>query len=63
MTSSSGVWFDDDLTFTTDTDAWFVVEVVGEVSQGSAWRDALPYAATNAFFLDVDGGGWTAPGL
>ena len=62
-TSSDGVWFDGWWTVEADADAWFVVEVVGETSQGSAWRDALPYAATNAFFLDVDGGGWTAPGL
>ncbi len=31
----------------------------GKTSQGSAWRDAAPYAATNAFLLDADGGGWT----
>jgi len=61
--SEGGVWFDGWWTVEAGADAWFAVEVVGETSQGSAWRDALPYAMTNAFFLDVDGGGWSAPGL
>ncbi len=50
-------------TLSSDSDAWYVVEVQGEVPLGDAWRNELPYAATNAFRLDVDGDGWEAPGL
>jgi hypothetical protein len=55
--------FEASWTVAPDADAWLVVEVQGDASLGPAWRDAVPYAATNAFFLDVDGDGWTPPGL
>jgi hypothetical protein len=58
-----GVWFDGSWTVEADADAWFVVEVEGSEPMGPAWRNHPPYAMTNAFFLDVDGGGWVAPGL
>jgi len=51
------------LTLDASEDTWIVVEVAGVTSQGAFWRDALPYAATNAFFVDVAGDGWTAPGV
>jgi len=56
-----GVWFDDVIEVDSDVDAWFVVEVDGAAPLNDTWRGARPYAATNAFFLDVDGDGWTAP--
>jgi hypothetical protein len=43
-------------------DAWFAVEVMGTQSMGDFWRNNTPYGMTNAFFLDVDGDGWTPPG-
>ena len=61
--AADGVWFDGALPIASDRDAWFVVEVEGDVTQGAAWRDAAPRALTNAFFLDVGGDGWSAPGL
>ena len=48
---------------TSDEDAWYVVEVQGDEGLGDAWRNEPPYAAANAFRLDVDGDGWSAPGL
>ncbi|MFT7518128.1 MAG: hypothetical protein ACI9MC_000255 [Kiritimatiellia bacterium] len=42
-------------------DAWYVVEVQGDRAMGATWRGTTPYAVTNAFFLDVDGDGWTGP--
>ena len=56
-----GTWLDRGWTLEVPTDTWVVVEVVGSVEQGSMWRNATPYAATNAFFVDVLGDGWTAP--
>ena len=56
-----GVWFDELIAVDSDVDAWFVVEVDGAVPLNDTWRGARPYAAANAFFLDVDGDGWTAP--
>ena len=58
-----GTWFDDSLTIDVPDDAWVVVEVRGDTSLGDAWRNALPYAITNAFFVDPDADGWSAPGL
>ena len=56
-------WLDGSWTLALDTDSWIVIEVQGDVPMGDAMRNFLPYAATNAFFVDVDGDGWTAPGL
>jgi hypothetical protein len=56
-----GVWFDGGWTVDSEVDAWFVVEVEGAEPMGDIWRNAPPYAAANAFFLDVDGDGWSAP--
>ena len=58
-----GVWLDDTVDVAVDADAWVVVEVAGDTSLGDAWRNATPYALTNAFFIDVDGDGWQPPGL
>jgi hypothetical protein len=44
-------------------DSWFAVEVDGGEPQGHAWGGHAPYAITNAFFVDTEGDGWTAPGL
>ena len=60
--AEDGLFFDGDLWLEADTDAWFVVEVVGTLPMGDAWRNATPYAMSNAFFLDVDDDGWDAPG-
>ena len=59
--ASDGRWLDGSWTLDLPVDSWIVVEVVGDVGQGPLWRDATPYAATNAFFVDTDGDGWTAP--
>jgi hypothetical protein len=48
-------------TLTATEDTWVVVEVRGEAAQGDLWRNARPYAAANAVFVDVDGDGWEAP--
>jgi hypothetical protein len=61
--ADDGVWYESTLTIEAEADAWFVVEVVGTVPMGAAWRNATPYAMSNAFFLDVDGDGWQAPGI
>ena len=39
-----------------------VVEVVGDTRLGATWRNTTAHAFTNAFYLDVDGDGWEAPG-
>ncbi len=62
-TSDQGVWFDGSWHVDAEDDAWFAVEVEGSVPMGAIWRNHTPYALTNAFFLDADGDGWTAPGL
>ena len=58
-----GHWFEDNLEVDSEQDAWFVVEVEGTEPLGDTWRNHTPYAMTNAFFLDVEGDGWDAPGL
>jgi len=60
--SPSGTWFDGSWSVESSEDAWFTVEVMGTEPMGDIWRNHTPYAMTNAFFLDVDGNGWTAPG-
>jgi hypothetical protein len=57
-----GVWFDDLLSVDADADAWFVVEIQGSTPMGGYFGDGVAYAAPNAFFVDVGGDGWTAPG-
>ena len=60
--SVDGLWFSGEWPVEADVDGWLAVEVEGTVPQGDLWRGALPYAMTNAFFLDVDGDGWSPPG-
>ncbi len=60
--AEDGVLFDDSLLLEADSDAWFVLEVTGSTPMGDVWRNQSPYAMSNAFFLDVDGDGWQAPG-
>lgn len=59
--ATGSLWLDQSWELQVPTDTWVVVEVVGTVSQGTLWRNATPYAATNAFFVDTAGDGWTAP--
>lgn len=59
--ATDGVWLDRTWTVEVPADSWIVVEATGDVGQGSTWRDATPYAATNAFFVDTAGDGWTSP--
>jgi len=61
--SEDGTWFDDSFAVSSDADSWIAVEVEGSEPMGDAWRNATPYAMSNAFLLDVDGDGWEAPGL
>ena len=56
-----GVWYDDVLAVTADADSWFVVEVVSATPMTGYLGGALPYAAVNAFLVDVDGAGWVGP--
>lgn len=58
---TEGPWTDATWTIDADADTWIVVEVDGDTPQGDIWRNAEPYAATNAFFVDVAGDGWEAP--
>jgi len=58
-----GVWFDDAIEVGADTDSWFVVEILGATPFGGYFGGAFAYAAPNAFRLDVDGDGWTPPGI
>ncbi|MCO4772206.1 MAG: CehA/McbA family metallohydrolase [Deltaproteobacteria bacterium] len=44
-------------------DAWYVVESEGVVSMGGPYGNAIAYALTNAFFLDLAGDGWDPPGV
>ena len=60
--SADGAWFDGSFALQSEQDAWYVVEVWGESPLGAAWRDAAPYAVSNAIFQDVQGDGWAAPG-
>ncbi|MFT5680768.1 MAG: hypothetical protein ACI8RZ_001674 [Myxococcota bacterium] len=59
--AEDGLWLAKSWPVAVDSDSWLAVEVEGDAGQGDLWRNALPYAMTNAFFLDVDGDGWTAP--
>ncbi|MDP2307950.1 MAG: CehA/McbA family metallohydrolase [Pseudomonadota bacterium] len=59
--ATNGLWLAGSWTVQVPADSWIVVEVAGTVSQGATWRNATPYAATNAFFVDTAGDGWTSP--
>lgn len=59
--SAGVVRLDESWTLTAAEDTWVVAEVRGEAPQGDLWRNATPYAAANAIFVDVDGDGWEAP--
>ena len=52
------VWLDDRIQIDVSEDGWLVVEVEGTEPMGDIWRNEPPYAATNAFFIDIDGDGW-----
>ena len=56
-------WFDEAVPVEAAQDSWFVVEATGSEPLGQTWGGALPYAITNAFFLDTAGDGWEPPGL
>jgi len=58
-----GVWFDDVIPVEAEDDSWFVLEIQGATPFGGYFGNAFAYAAPNAFLLDVDGDGWTAPGV
>ncbi len=63
-TSPDGAnWGGHTWTLDDSTDAWYVVEVEGSQALGGMWHGGLPYAAANAFFVDVAGDGWDPPGL
>lgn len=56
------VWFDDDFTFTAPAqDTWYVFVTRGS-SSGQPVFSGWPFAFTNPVYVDVDGGGFTAPG-
>jgi hypothetical protein len=61
--ATDGVYFDGEIAIDATVDSWFVVEVEDGQGLGSGFGSARPFAFTNAFFLDVDGGGWEPPGL
>jgi len=62
-TKDGKTWYQGSWPVESDIDAWYVVEVEGDQAMGGVWGGALPYAATNAFFLDLAGDGWEAPGF
>ena len=62
-TKDGVTWYQASWPVESEIDAWYVVEVEGDQPMGGVWGGALPYAATNAFFLDVAGDGWEAPGF
>ncbi len=62
-TATDGVWLEQDLSVSTDGDAWFVLEAEGDDSLGGIWGSSIAYAASNAFFFDVDGDGWSGPAV
>src|SRR5207249_3325417 len=53
---------DAQVTVTPARDTWYVVLVRGKKSLLPVWGDS-PYAYTNPIYADVDGGGWSAPGI
>lgn len=59
--TGAGLRLDQSWTLDLVDDTWLVVEVEGTTPLGAAWRDALPYAVSNAVLVDVAGDGWTAP--
>jgi len=60
-TSTDGVWLEQDLSVSTEEDAWFVLEAQGDESLGGIWGSSVAYAVSNAFLFDVDGDGWSGP--
>ncbi len=58
-----GVWWEGTFDIDETSDAWYVVEADGPSGMGGVWGGGVPYAAGQAFFVDVDGDGWEAPGL
>jgi len=60
-TAEAGVWIERDVVITADADAWFVFEAEGVQALGGMWGSSTPYAASNAFYFDVDGNGWSGP--
>lgn len=61
--SVEGVWWEGAFEVEDDVDAWYVVEVDGPSGMGGVWHGGVPYAAGQAFFVDVAGDGWDPPGL
>jgi hypothetical protein len=61
--SVEGVWWEGAFEVDEATDAWYVVEVEGTQGMGGVWHGGVAYAAGQAYFVDVDGDGWEAPGL
>jgi len=59
----AGRWIEHAFTLEPQDDAWYVVEALSDTALGTPWRGSVPYAVTNAFFVDVAGDGWDAPGL
>jgi len=57
------LWWEGSFVLEPEEDAWYVVEVEGSQALGGVWGGGVPYAITNAFFVDVGGDGWTPPGL
>lgn len=58
--SVDGVWWSGTFADTPGADAWYSVEAQGSEALGGPYGGALPYALSNAFFLDVTGDGWEA---
>ena len=55
------VWFDEIFTLSPDMDTWYVVMTRGP-SEGHPVFGGSTYAFTNPIYVDVDGGGFSAPG-
>jgi hypothetical protein len=59
----AGTWWGGSWELSPEADTFYVVEVEGNQGIGGPWGGTVAYAATNAFFVDVDGDGWEPPGL
>ena len=49
---TGAVWFDGTVPVQATGDAWFAVEVQGTEQVAELWRGFVPYAMTNAFFVE-----------
>ncbi len=57
------VRYDCDVPVHPTADAWYAVDAEGTQPMDPVVDGAIPYGLTGALYVDVDGDGWTPPGL